>query len=188
MTADEIKAAYAALSPEERSRCMQDLNNNPEYSRGLRRDLVASDGSRETEPVLDDTPYQLGSVILSPPGPSWYERLARVHSPYIECVGATDADGDEVDVVEYLMEHLSDTDIRVALYVLALGADAVKPLSLARRRGQDEVEALAEIDTAADQWYGDTGAGIQEGSELIPLLMNDHPYPSVVASSQKKTQ
>ena len=185
MTTDDIKEAYAALTPEQRSECMQALNNDPQYSQPLKRAMAGADGSETADLVLHTVPYQLGNVEIPAPGPSWYERLSRVKSPYVNWVGS--ADGEDFDVVGYLMDNLTDTDIRVALYLLACGVDAIKPVLYARRRGGEESEALAEIDIAAEEWYEATGAGIQAGSDLVALVMSEHPYPSVVTGSQKKT-
>jgi hypothetical protein len=179
MTPTEIKAEFAALPDEERRRCMRELQGDPEFA-GFLPEYREAGQAVEVDTADSPRSYELGSATIPAPGPSWYSRLFRVRSPYVM---ASLSDGDYADNVE---ATLTDQDIATALYILAEGAQALKPHTAARHGGEAAIlEALADIDVEADDWLDRTGATIQEASNLVVRVMVDHPYPSALA--EKKT-
>ena len=174
-TPQEIAAEFAKLPIEERQRCLHELQTEPAFADFAPTRARVADSAANIDTIDSPTQYQLGTATIPAPGPSWYERVAHLDSPFTQS-----------ESEEEMIERLTDTDIKLALYVMHSGAPAMRPYHRARRSTPQAIaDAQGDIEVAADEWYETTRASITDAMKLLARILADHPYPHVIA--EKKT-
>ena len=174
-TPQEIAAEFAKLPIEERQRCLHELQTEPQFADFATTRARVADSAANIDTIDSPTQYQLGTATIPAPSPSWYERVAHLESPFMQS-----------ESEEEMLERLTDTDIKLALYVMHSGAPAMRPYHRARRSTPQAIaDAQGDIEVAADEWYETTRASITDAMQLLARILADHPYPHVIA--EKKT-